>query len=72
MSDVIRILNSQKEYIEKLIPALISRQKEYYELLPEYSWLFDSHIKEFENRDYSSILSQLIVYAAKELNVELN
>ena len=71
MSDVIRITKSQKESIEKLIPELLKEYDYQFEdnkFLTQMNKLYTEKIKE---RDYSFILSSLIVCAASDLGVSL-
>lgn len=72
MSDVIRIIKTQKDAIEKLIPAL---EEEYNKMkplgIPGLDSLIEHHKKAIKERDYQTILSILIHHAAKDLNIDI-
>lgn len=71
-TDVIRIIKSQKDAIEKLIPSLLS---EYEKMKPTGIYALDTmiedHKKAIQDRNYSTILSILIAKAAHDIGVDL-
>lgn len=73
MGDVIRLIKSQKDTIEKLIPSLL---KEYENLKPTGVYALDQvreHLlKAIKDRDYSNILSILIVKASHDMDIDIS
>lgn len=72
MSDVIRITKSQKDSIEKLIPALLKKYDYHFEDNDVLNMLNETYTEKIKERDYSFILTSLIVSAAKDLGVIIN
>ena len=72
MSDVIRLTKSQKASIEKLIPELLKKYEMRFEDNEFLNMLNEEYTKAINNRDYSYILTSLIVSAARDLKVILN
>lgn len=72
MSDVIRLTKSQKASIEKLIPELLKKYEMHFEDNEFLNMLNEEYTKAINNRDYSYILTSLIVSAARDLKVILN
>lgn len=70
--DIIRIIKSQKDTIEKLIPSLLN---EYENMKPTgiaaLDALKDHHLEAIKDRDYSTIISILITKAAHDMGVDL-